>query len=323
MRYQFLGILLYVFLSVAHADNMGYLLRKSGDDAFYVDKKHENGVIAIRRGEWSRAVEELEECFFNYQRSAREGSLYRDSIRSGLSPDSIVMYDPRFNSVRYSLVVAYAHAAAIALDSQQVDEADSLTDLSYFYFSHVRGGDGPEVVEAFAHLGYANMKSGRLALAEKVARRAVRSSDAGLDTYDPVRAGAYLRLGEVYLAAGKSYEAESPFLIAIEVADTCLTTAGGSTTVCRELAVEGRCLLAACVRRLGQSKLADSLSEVALGLLETVKKPLNLPQTDSLLDQFVDSVRLTGNTEDATKLAERLAKERARRVKQYSKKDNG
>ena len=311
--------LLLASATISYAETKGYLYRKAGDDAFYVDKKHENGVKAIRDGNWTKALSELESCLEFYVKYGREGLLYRDSTRSTIPTDTMVMYDPRYNAVRYSLAVANARVAAELLRGGELPRADSVTGRAMFLVQHVKGADGPDLIDALRDLSSSNRAAGRYPEAEKVARKAVNSADCGLEEHDPVRAIAYLNLGEVYLSQDKLYDAESPLLIAIDVLDSCSARKGDWQQPCRAAAIEARCLLATMYGRSNQTPQMDSLFDEALAHLEAAKKPLNVPQVDSLIEGYVRSVRASDATR-AMLIENRLATELARREKEYSSK---
>ena len=145
-------------------------------------------------------------------------------------------------------------------------------------------------------------------------------ADRGLLLDDPVRAFAYLKLGEAYMAANKPYDAEGPLMIAMEIADSGSMRKGDFQQLCREAAAESRCLLAANYARTGNPAAAESLFSSALELMEVAKKQLDLPQTDSLLDQYVRLIESSDHADQTGVLSARINEVRLKRDKEYAGK---
>jgi len=285
--------------------DMYYYLMRPFFISRYLDVHHEKGMKAAQKQDWETAVVELESSFCHLAKNDTSSESRKACMADAIG-DSTKMFSIFLNRLRYDLAMSYSQLAARRATAGRMREADSLGELSIYFLNHIWGNIGGSLAAVYSSVGSIKYDLGELSSAEKLHRKALELVERESQPYSTMRAICGIGLGKAYLARGKMYEAEPVFLNAIEAADSNCTPLGAEENYACVMAAIGKAYLGEDYRLVGKSADAESSYSQSLAMLENSKIPMVLPQLDSLFDNYVELVRLSGREDEAGELDKRV-----------------
>lgn len=275
------------------------------------------GMKALEKGDWQKAAFHLEKAL----QVAGESGPGRKSYQYIWTPRQH-SYDstnnPTMRMMRYNLGAAYANQASVCIEKGCVEESDSLARLAIPLFENAYGDAvNPAVAISLTALGRANLKLGRSFEAEPILRKALAMYEA---TLPPDRNGyvpsASIDLANAYIASEKFREAE-PLLLSVadNVARVLPNLPPGAQPYLHSALAESQYKLAGLYSTvLEQPGESDSLYMSALRLLESDTLLAFSPEADSCFLEYESRLRMTGMTQNADDVSQRLQALRSRRA---------
>lgn len=280
------------------------------------DAHYRRGVKAMEKKEWDKAAVHFKAALEEAERigPARVGyggTTWRTRNREDSEGHWWI------SNIKYGLGAAYTNKASVCLGQGCIVESDSLCHLAIPLFESTSGIASVATGAALSNLGLANLKLGRAKEAEPILRRALSTFEAVLppdsNGYVP---RASIDLADAYTASQKYWEAE-PLLLSVSdnVARVLPNLPVEAQTYLHSVLAESQYKLADLyLTHLERPGECDSLYESALNIYESDTLTTFSPHADSCLLTYESRLRISGMSENAEKIAQRLKSLRLRRV---------
>lgn len=286
------------FYTFRQRDENRWLLEKSISSKKYMNDHHKKAVKSAKAGNWGISLME-------YEAAAREVNLRYEKPQGGTEGEVALrnlmnrLESELLSPFRFELALAYANRADELQSFGRSREADSLAELAVFCLERIEvyASDRLSAGTVFASLAAAFGRLGHYDRAILYYRNALIYIEGGVPMSDPLQAIVNVRLGQLYLLAGKLYESEPPLLRGTEFTDSAAAVKSSYQSWCRQLAAEGKAFLGETCRLMDRVREAESLYAESMSMALASTPPMILPQCRPLYENYAKILRGRGDIE--------------------------